>query len=292
MQTNLTEKTIVVTGATSGIGLSIAEQLAQQGAWVIGIGRSAERCRAAEERLRFQYPAARIGYIVANLALQSQVRYAADQVGRMLAGWGRSSLDGLVNNAGTFTFWLELTAEGFETQWAVNHLAPFLLTACLLPLLKAAPAARVVTISSQSHRQGKIHWQDVQLRRGYNGLKAYEQSKLANVLFTLELNRRLADTHVRAYAADPGLVDTAIAQKGTPAPVRWFWGLRRRGGSPPEVPAGEVVQLLGAGEPEDPAGIYWKAGKPCVPSRAALDLDAASRLWALSAQMCGLPAES
>ncbi len=135
-------KTIVVTGATSGIGLATAEALARQGAHVIGVGRSTQRCRVAEQKLAaIRSNVGSVAYCTADLTLQSEVRRLAEEIRHITADRGRTSLDGLANNAGTFTYWLTLTGEGFETQWAVNHLAPFLLTLELLPLLQAAPAA-------------------------------------------------------------------------------------------------------------------------------------------------------
>ena len=184
MEQSLSGKTMVVTGATSGIGLAVADRLASQGAYVIGVGRSAERCMQVESRLRTAHPEGKAAYCVADLSLQSQVRQLAAQIWEKLGSNGTTHLDGLVNNAGTFTYKLTLTPEGFEMQWAVNHLAAFLLTHELLPLLQAAPVARVVTASSMSHYLGRMHWDDIQLRRGYNGLRAYRQTKLANVLFT------------------------------------------------------------------------------------------------------------
>jgi NAD(P)-dependent dehydrogenase (short-subunit alcohol dehydrogenase family) len=293
METNCAVKTIVVTGATSGIGLAAAEALVREGANVIGVGRSAERCRAMEAQLRSLNPSARVSYQVADLSLQSEVRRLAGQIRETLAAWEKSSLDGLINNAGSFTYWLALTPEGFETQWAVNHLAPFLLTHELLPLLQAAPAARVVTVSSGSHYAARLNWNDIQLRRCYNGLRAYEQSKLANVLFTLELNRRLGpDSSIRAFAADPGLVKTEIGFKGTPSLVRWIWNLRRSGGISAGESARGVVFLACEPSIQDSEEIYWKHGTPKQASRFALDLEAACRLWEISAQMCGIESEN
>ena len=277
-------KTYLVTGATSGIGLACAEMLAAEGARVFGVGRSAERCRAAEQRLRALYPDAAPVYFVADLSLQSEVRELAARIRE-----ATPALDGLVNNAGTFTYWLELTREGFETQWAVNHLAPFLLTLELLPLLEAAPAGRVVMVSSDSHYGAHITWDDPQLRRRYNGLGAYGRTKLANVLFTLELRRRLGPvSRVRAFAADPGLVKTEIGFKGTPRLVRWIWDLRRSGGVEPQVPARGILYLLSDPGPAESTEIYWKEGEPQKASPMALDAASAARLWAISAQMCGI----
>ena len=146
MENNLTGKTYVVTGATSGIGLAVAEELVRRGAGVIGVGRSKERCRQAAHRLRSIDPGARVEILTADLSLQSQVRALRPAVQHILEAAGKAGLDGLVNNAGTFTYWLDLTPEGVEMQWAVNHLAPFLLTNILLPLLMVAPNARVVTL--------------------------------------------------------------------------------------------------------------------------------------------------
>jgi NAD(P)-dependent dehydrogenase (short-subunit alcohol dehydrogenase family) len=200
-----------------------------------------------------------------------------------------TGLDGLINNAGTFTFWLTLTPEGIEMQWAVNHLAAFLLTRELLPLLQASPTGRVVTVSSGSHKKGRIHWDDVQLRKRYNGLRAYEQSKLANVLFTLELNRRLGTgSNVRAFAANPGLVKTDIAVKGNPGLVGWLWKKRASGGISPEESAPGLAYLVNEPSIQNASEIYWKHGAPQTPSPHALDQEAARRLWALSEQMCGI----
>ncbi len=289
METTLSEKTFVITGATSGIGLAAAEMLARQGAWVIGVGRSAERCREAERRLRLINPDAGAVYCLADLSLQSQVRRLAGEIRELVVASGRGCLDGLINNAGTFTYWLALTPEGFETQWAVNHLAPFLLTRELLPLLKSAPMARVVTVSSDSHFGVRLNWGDIQLRRHYNGLRAYGQTKLANILFTQQLNRTLGEgASVRAFAADPGLVKTDIGLKGNPALVRWIWARRRSGGVAPQVSARGIVYLATEPSIEYAPEIYWKDGAPRPPSKQAMDRDSARRLWALSEQMCGI----
>lgn len=286
---DLSGRTILVTGATSGIGLALAELLNSDGAAVIGLGRSPQRCAEAQQRLRAANPQAGALYIPADLSLQSEVRRAAGQVREALAQTGKGWLDGLVNNAGTFTYWMALTAEGIETQWAVNYLAAFLLTHELLPLLRAAPAARVVTVSSDSHYGARLRWEDIQLRRSYNGLRAYGQTKLAGVLFSLELKRRLAGfPAIGVCAADPGLVKTEIGFKGTPGLVRWFWSLRRSGGVSAEQSARGILRLLSEPGIQESGAIYWKDGRPKQASRAALDGDSARRLWVLSETMCGL----
>lgn len=289
METSLNGKTYVVTGATSGIGLATAEQLVEKGAAVIGIGRAQDRCDQAKETLLAIDPQAKVAYCLADLSLQSDIRKLRGQIAAVLKELGAEHLDGLVNNAGTFTYWFTMTPEGFEKQWAVNHLAPFLLTHELLPLLMAAPEARVVTVSSGSHYQGRLNWDDLQLCHRYNGLRAYENTKLANVLFTLEFNKLMGDDGmIRAFAADPGLVKTDIGMKGTPGLVSWIWQRRRAGGKPPEVPAKGILFLLTDPALQDTDEIYWKYDVAKRASKRALNKDDAFRLWSISEMMCGI----
>jgi len=281
---------LVVTGATSGIGLAVAEALVRRGANVIGVGRDSERCHQAEESLRGLNTEAAVAYRVADLSVQAQVRGLAEAICTLLADWGVTALNGLANVAGVFAYWQTLTPEGFEMQWAVNHLAPFLLTRELLPLLQRAPWARVVTVSSASHYHTRLQWDDIQLRRRYQPLRAYKQTKLANVLFSAELNRRLGPgSTVRALAADPGLVSTEIGFKANSALARWIWTLRRWQAVPPEEAARGIVYLLAEPSLQDGDAVYWKDGRPKAPNPEALNVHAARRLWELSELMCAGP---
>ena len=284
---NLDGKTIAVTGATSGIGLAVAKQLSQQGATVIGIGRSPERCAAAEFQLKSLSPTGRIRFLSADLSLQSEVLSVAHLISTVVREFGSSCLDCLINNAGTFFFWLTLTSEGFEMQWAVNHLAPFLLTHKLLPILSRSPASRVVTVSSHSHYNTKLRWDDIQLLHRYNGLRAYKQTKLANVLFSFEFNRRL-NSHTHAFAADPGLVNTDIGTKADWVVARWFWYFHRKSGISPDEAAKGIVYLVCEPSIQNSSHVYWKHGTPKIPSTYAIDPNSSSRLWDLSEEMCGI----
>jgi NAD(P)-dependent dehydrogenase (short-subunit alcohol dehydrogenase family) len=287
MESSIAEKTFVVTGATSGIGLAASSMLVRDGGWVIGIGRNADRCEQLGEKLTGE--PGRIKYLVADLSLQSEILRVACEVREMLGTWGHSHLDALINNAATVPFWQTFTPEGFDLQWAVNHLAAFLLTRELLPLLKAAPQGRVVTVSSGSHYNTKLNWDDIQLRQHYNPLRAYNQTKLANVLFTAELDRRLRiDSNVRAFAADPGLVNTEIGLKSNSFIARRLWDLRRRGGITPEESAKGIVYLATESSLQHADALYWKHAQPKAPSSYALNREAAMQLWKLSSQMCGL----
>jgi NAD(P)-dependent dehydrogenase (short-subunit alcohol dehydrogenase family) len=288
---DLLGKTFVISGATAGIGLATAEALVSAGANVIGIGRSTERCHKVESRLRSIRPDVAVDYMTADLSEQRNVRSVARQVQQWLEDKHKTALDGLVNNAAIFTYWFTQTADGIELQWAVNHLAPFLLTHELLPLLHNAPAARVVTISSTMHNAARLNWNDLQLCRHYNGLAAYANTKLANILFTLELNRRLGSTpNVRAFAADPGLVKTDIGFKEVPAIAAWVWRRLRARGIEPQESARGIAFLASDPSIQHAEEIYWKHCHPQRASRKAMDRAAARRLWELSAQMCGLGA--
>jgi NAD(P)-dependent dehydrogenase (short-subunit alcohol dehydrogenase family) len=285
---SLTGKTIVITGASSGIGFEAARELAGRGAMVIGVGRSAERCAKAEQTILADFPAARISYVLADLSSQRQVRAAAEKIRVTCFTAGEGKLDVLINNAGGMASWYMATEDGYELQFAVNHLAPFLLTHELLAHLKAAPSARIITVSSASHRFMRINWGDVMMRKFYNPLLAYKQSKLANVLFSYQLNRRLKDIPICAYAVDPGLVNTTIGQKGTTGIVNWIWKIRRLGGVDPRLGAATVIYLASEPSVEGKRDVYWKDCRPISPSRYAQREDVAARLWGLSERLCGI----
>jgi retinol dehydrogenase-12 len=288
---SLSGKTAVITGATAGIGLQAAIALAGSGALVIGAGRDPGRCAQAEKTLLDACPSAQALYLVADLSLQSQVRALAGAIRGALKERDIHCVDVLVNDAGTYSQKLTRTAEGVELTLAVNHLAPFLLTHELLPLLMVAPDARVITVSSASHRSTRMDVQRLNSPRIYNGLWAYKLSKLANVLFTAELDRRLAGTRVRAFAADPGLVNTAIAEKNEGSISKYVWKLRRKSGAPPEVPARTILFLSSDPSLQDATDIYWRDGRPIAPGPQALREDLARQLWDYSSQLCHIAEE-
>ena len=181
-----------------------------------------------------------------------------------------------------------MTGDGIELTFATNHLAPFLLTMKLMPLLKASPAGRVITVSSDSHYNAAINPQTAANPSFYFGLQAYARSKLANVLFTAEFNRRMAGTNVHAYAVDPGLVKTDIALKGQPFFSRIIWKWRSSAGVEPEVPARSILFLASDAGIQNSPENYWYKSQPkrCNPQAARADL--ASELWQVSCKLCGL----
>lgn len=282
---NLAGRVCVVTGATSGIGRAASAALARLGARVVGVGRDAERAEAARAFIEAEAGSGAPPPVF-ELADLSSLQETRDLSRRLSALPG--GVDVLVNCAGAFTARRTLTAEGLETQFAVNHLAPFLLTTALLPSLLASSDGRVVVVSSASHRFGRIRWEDPSLRRGYTGLGAYGQSKLANVLFVKELARRLGPgSSVTVFAEDPGLVYTDMGLKHGRSLTSLGWRLRRLAGTSPEVPARWIAFLASSPEVRGRSGLYWKDGRELAPSPRALDPEAARRLWDLSEEIVG-----
>lgn len=282
------DRVIILTGATSGIGLAAARKLAGS-ALVLGIGRSTERCRSTEQLIHDSVAGARFTCLTADLSSQQQIHNLVPQIKETLQKHGCRKIDVLINNAGMVTNWYTATEDGYETQFAVNHLAPFLLTHLLFPLLQAAPAARILTTSSNSHRAGRIHWNNVMLGQRYNTLRAYQQSKLANVMFSHEFNQRFArSSPLRAYAIDPGLVNTDIGLKGTRGLVRWIWEKRRKRGADPVQGARTLVHVALSPSVQGSEDIYWKDCHPISPSRRAQNKEEAARLWKLSERLCGI----
>jgi len=275
-------RTVLVTGATSGIGLATATRLAGLGARVGIVGRNSERADAAAELIRKRHPDAVVDICVADLSAQTQVRRLADDV---LAAYPR--LDVLVNNAGGFWAHRHLTADGLERTFAVNHLAPFLLTNLLLDRLLASAPARIVTVSSNAHSLGRMDFEDLQGERNYSGSRAYNQSKLANLLFTHELAKRTNARHVTVNALHPGMVRTGFGS-GDQQPmwkvvaplVRPFMKSPRRGADLP-------VHLASSPDVEHVTGAYFTATKSWRSSASAEAHDDAARLWRVSTELVG-----
>lgn len=285
---HLSGKTILITGATNGIGLAAARGLAGMGAEILGVGRSDERCARAVEDIRNASSNQAVHFFKADLSSQRQVHQLALEISKHIENNSRK-LDVLVNNAGVVTTWYTATEDGYEMQFAVNHLAPFLLTHQLLPLLQNTPEARVLTVSSRSHRGMRIFWNDVMMRRFYFILLAYKQSKLANVMFTIGLNQRLGNTTgIRAFAIDPGLVNTNIGGKDQPSIVRWVWNLRRQKGAHPSDGAKTLIHVASTPQLDPPDGVYWRHCRSIPPSSYAQRPDEVERLWALSERLCGI----
>ncbi|MHB0858783.1 MAG: SDR family oxidoreductase [Anaerolineae bacterium] len=275
-------KVCVITGATSGIGAATARGLARLGATVVAIGRNPHRGAAVVHSIRRETGNRQVFLQLADLSSQRQVRILADA---LRAEYSR--LDVLINNAGAFYFRRRESVDGIEMTFALNHLAGFLLTNLLLDRLVDSAPARIITVSSRSHRRARMHWEDPFLTHGYNGLKAYGQSKLANVLFTYELARRLRGTDVTANAMHPGLVATRIAT-GRELPSRILRGAMNLFARSPEEGARTAIYLATSPDVAGVTGRYFVDEQPVDSSRSSYDNEAASRLWRLSAELTGL----
>jgi len=276
-------KTVVITGATSGIGLAAAKALAASGARVIGVGRTKETCEKAKADLMTAVPNADIIYVQGDLSSQTDVNAAADQIQSFLPLDG--CLNALINNAGGVRSGYTTTADGYELQFALNHLAGFLLTYRLWENLKKAKG-RVIFTGSNSHKKTRMHWSDVMYSKHYSCLMAYKQSKLCNMLLAKEINRRFEDSGVKAYVVDPGLVNTSIGNKQTGGIVSAFWSVRRKHGDLPEYTAQTYVYLCN--QMPAPYWLYYHACKPANYDKRVDNEQDAQRLFELSEQLCGI----
>ena len=273
-------RTCVVTGANAGIGRETALALARMGARVGMVSRSRERGAAARAEVARESGNGAVELFVADLSARAEVRRLAAEIRERY-----DRLDVLVNNAAVYTAKRTLSPDGIELQLAVNHLAPFLLTNLLLDLLVRSAPARVVTVSSEAHRGVRLEWEDLEGERRYRGLRAYRAAKLANLLFTRELARRMAAAGVAANAAHPGVVGTELLFGGW-GPLR----LLKRFLKTPEEGARVIVRLASAPELEGVTGRYFREEGEIRPSAAALDDEAAGRLWRVSEELAGLDA--
>ena len=278
-------KTIIVTGATSGIGYAVCRALLKSGERVLGVGRTKEHCEQAISRLREETPEADVAFFTADLMQQSQVLRVAEELAGYLDLHCGGALEVLVNNAGGVRSWYATTEEGIEQQFALNHLSSFLLTWRLLPYLQQG-GGRVLFTGSDSHRHMSIHWRDIMFQMRYSPLMAYKQSKLCNLLFAGELNRRYRDAGVRAFVVDPGLVNTEIGNKQTGGLVSRFWTLRARHGISPDEAAKTYLYLCREQNP--PEALYFKACAARRTSRQAENEQEAQNLFLLSQRLCGI----
>ncbi|XP_066280167.1 retinol dehydrogenase 12-like [Branchiostoma lanceolatum] len=283
-------KTVVITGANTGIGKETARDIAKRGARVILACRDLTKAEAAAAEIRHDTGNGNVVIEKLDLASLKSVREFAARVNAK-----ESRLDILINNAGIMTCPQWKTKDGFEMQFGTNHLGHFLLTNLLLDLLKKSAPSRVVNVSSLAHTGGHIHFDDINLERSYNPIKAYCQSKLANVLFTKELDRKLQGTGVTTYSLHPGSIPSELQRhldasygwlyfflKPLFIAGLWFFGKTRQQGAQTSIHCAVSEGL------ETSSGQYFTDCAPTEPIPEAKDEAVAKKLWELSEKMVGL----
>jgi NAD(P)-dependent dehydrogenase (short-subunit alcohol dehydrogenase family) len=280
-------KSVLVTGGTGGIGKATAIGLAALGARVGITGRDQARAVAAAAGIRAATGHAAVDVFTADMSIQAEVRRLAAEVADTYP-----RLDVLVNNVGGFWAHRHVTADGLERTFALNHLAPFLLTNLLLDRLTASAPARIVTVSSGAQARGRIDFDDLQGERNYSGQRAYSQSKLANVMFTCELARRLEGTGVTATVLHPGVVRTSFGAEDQAAYFAIMARVARLFMKTPAQGAATPIYLASSPQVEGITGRYFANRKPRTPGKAAHDTATAARLWQASADLAGLTASA
>jgi NAD(P)-dependent dehydrogenase (short-subunit alcohol dehydrogenase family) len=269
------DKVVLITGGTNGIGLEAARALARMGAKIVIVGRSASKTAAAVGDLQAT-TGGQIDSLLADLSLVAETRALADA---FKARYDR--LDVLVNNAGAFFDARQVTAEGFEQTFALNHLSYFALTEGLRDILRDSAPARVVNVSSDAHRVGALDFDNLQGERGYQGFRAYGRSKLMNIMFTYELARRVAADGITTNALHPGFVRTGFGQNNNGL-VKLGLSIAQLFALTPVQGAATTIHLASSPEVAHVTGKYFVRSKAVASSKESYDAAAWARLWALS----------
>jgi retinol dehydrogenase 14 len=275
-------KTGLITGGTSGIGKATAVALAAMDANVIVVGRNPERGEAAVEEIRARSHNESVELMLAELSVQAEVRRLAEEFQER-----HDRLDVLANNAGLVQSKRTETPDGIETTLAINHLAPFLLTDLLLGRLEKSAPSRVITISSETERWGKMDFEDMQSGRKYRGFPVYGMTKLANIMFTYELAERLNGTGVTANCLHPGSVGTNFGQNNR-GPIALFFRTFKPFMRSPEKGADTLVWLASSSEVDRVSGKYFSDRKEIEAKSVAYDRSVRRRLWEISEELTGL----
>ena len=277
-------KTVVITGATSGIGLAVCMECLRAGYHVIGIGRTISKIEYAQKEMSKVNENGKYKFYKADLMQLEEVKRVGLLINSYLDDNCNGKLYGLINNAGCVRSWYTTNNYGYEQQFALNHLSSFSLTYYLLEKIIKAKGIIIMT-SSKSHHNTKMRWNDLMFETRYHPLKAYKQSKLANLLFAYSLNEKYNQQEIRAYGVDPGLVNTDIGLKDTGFLVRFIWNIRRRSGTTADVPAKTYLFLLNQNNCSQQ--LYFKNSKPQKYSRM-VNKNEAKKLFEISEKLCGI----
>lgn len=276
----MNHKLIMITGANAGIGKVAALELAKQGHHIVMVCRSQERGQAAQSEIKATSGSEQVDLLIADLSVQADIRQLAAEFKQTY-----NRLDVLVNNAGAIFDKRQETADKLELTFALNHMGYFLLTDLLLDMLKASAPARIVNVSSDAHRRGSINFDDLQHEKSYSGFPVYSDSKLANVLFTYELARRLNGSSVTTNALHPGFVNTNFGSTMSSIPAFFIGIISRLFAISPEKGAETITYLAASPEVEGVTGKYFVKNKATRSSSESYDEAVAKRLWEVSEQL-------
>jgi len=281
-------KVILVTGATNGIGKVTARELARMGATVIVAGRNAAKTEQTAQEIKAETGNNRVDHAIADLSLMSGVRSLAEQVQNRY-----ERLDVLLNNAGGIFNERQTTVEGLEQTFALNHMNYFLLTHLLLDLLKLSAPARVINVASDAHRSARaLDLDELQNPRRYVGFMAYSRSKLANIMFTYELARRLVGTGITANTLHPGAVSTGFGMNNKGLLNQLMFRTFQMFAMPDEQGAQTSIYLASSPDVTHVSGRYFSKSAPVASSEASYDEEAQHQLWALSERIAGIEASA
>ncbi|MEQ9308179.1 MAG: SDR family oxidoreductase [Balneolaceae bacterium] len=279
----MNNKLCVITGANSGIGFETAKELAKQGAFIVMVCRNEDKAEVARQEILKEKTGSGVKIILCDFSSQDEIRRAADEIKSTY-----QKIDILINNHGFVAAGYNETVEGLEETFGVNHIGYFLFTTLLLDRVKAAGTARIINVASEAHRSAsKFDINDLQLKNKFNMWKAYANSKLYNILFTVELADRLKDTKVTANSLHPGVIASNFGSNSTTL-VKIFWKLAGPFMKSNKEGAQTTIYLATSDEVEEVNGAYFKDSKVVAPSNQAFDKKAAEQLWAKSEELCEL----
>jgi NAD(P)-dependent dehydrogenase (short-subunit alcohol dehydrogenase family) len=282
----MTNKLCIITGANSGIGFETAKELARQGAFIVMVCRNEDKAVAAKRAIQQDTPSAGIDIVLCDFSSQDEIRKAADEIINKY-----EKIDILINNHGFIASEYQETVDGFESTFAVNHLGYFLFTNLLLPTILNSGSARIINVASEAHRNGTFDPENLQLKDNFKAWQAYGNSKLFNILFTIELAERLKGTDVTANCLHPGVVKTNFSAGLRPM-FKLFWWIGQPFMKSEKEGAQTTIYLATSPEVEEVNGAYFADCKVKTPRKQALDPTAARKLWEISEEFTGLNQQS
>ncbi|MBZ0296053.1 MAG: SDR family oxidoreductase [Anaerolineae bacterium] len=280
----MADNVVLITGATNGIGRVAAQSLAQMGATVVIVGRNPDKTERVVKEIRQATGNQQVEMLLGDLSVVEDMRRVANQFRNRY-----DRLDVLANNAGAMFNERQVTPDGFEKTFALNHLSYFVITTMLLDMLRASAPARIVNTSSQAHRMtGELHFDDLQHEHGYNAWNVYSQSKLMNILFTVELARRLEGTGVTANSFHPGFVNSGFGKNNGGLMRLAMQMITPLFGRSPEQGAETLIYLASSPDVAQISGAYFVDKQTASPSSTATDTAAARKLWDISESLAGV----